>query len=84
MFPFFVPQSVGNCDRRDTGEIKNGYRIYIGKLRRPFGTQGRRWKNYNKMDLKIISFYNLYSNHLAEDMHQWWALVDISMKLWVP
>jgi hypothetical protein len=61
------------------GEIRNAYKITVGKLerRRPLGRPRRRWEDNNirtylgEIGLKVVNWI-----HLPQDRDQWRALVN--------
>jgi hypothetical protein len=68
------------------GEIRNAYRILVGKPEgmRPLGRPRRRWVNNNKMDLREFGWDGIDWIDLAQDRDQWRALVNTVMNLRVP
>jgi hypothetical protein len=44
----------------------------------------RRWEDSIKMDLREIEWRDMHSNHMAQDVDQWWELVNTVMNLRVP
>jgi len=40
--------------------------------------------NYIRMDRREITWEGVEWIHLVRDRHQWWALVDTIMNLWIP
>jgi hypothetical protein len=67
-------------------EKRNAYRILVGKPeeKRPLGRRRLRGVDNIKMDLGVIGLGDVDWIHLAQDRDQWWALVNIVMKLQVP
>jgi hypothetical protein len=68
------------------GEMKNTYKILV---RKPEGktSQGRprhRWEDNIRLNLWEIMWEDVNWMHLAEDMGQWQALVNMVMYLQVP
>jgi hypothetical protein len=64
------------------GEKRNACRILVGK---PEGNRPRRrWVDNIKMDLREIGRYGIDWIDLAQDRHQWRALVNKAMNLRVP
>ncbi|PNF23179.1 hypothetical protein B7P43_G03654 [Cryptotermes secundus] len=68
------------------GEIKNAYRILVGKPEgtRRLGRPRRRWVDNIKMDLREIGWDGMNWIDLAQDKGQWGALVNTVMNLRVP
>jgi hypothetical protein len=65
---------------------RNAYRILVGKSegKRPLGRPRCR-QDYNaKMGLRGIGWGIMDWIHLAQDKHQWWALVNMVINMWVP
>jgi hypothetical protein len=63
-------------------EKTNAYRILVGKPegKRPLRRPRRRWvDNFKEIELDGTDWIKL-----AEDMDQWWALVNTVMNLRVP
>jgi hypothetical protein len=75
---------AGNIARM--GEKRNAYRILVGKPegRRPLGRPRRRWVDNIKMDLRDIGWDGVDWVDLAQDRHQWRALVNTVMNLRIP
>jgi hypothetical protein len=61
----------------------NAYRILVGKTerKRPLGRPRRRWVDNIKMDLKEIGWDGMDWIDVAQDRHQWRALVDTVTKV---
>jgi hypothetical protein len=68
------------------GDKRNAYRILVGKpkRKRPRGTPRCRWVDNIEMDLREIGWYGIDWIDLAQDRHQWRALVSTVMNLRVP
>jgi hypothetical protein len=68
------------------GEKRNAYRVLVGKRegKRPLGRPRRRWEDNIKMDIREIGWGGMDWIDLAQDMDQWWALVNTVMNLRVP
>jgi hypothetical protein len=68
------------------GEMKNSYKILIGKPegKRPLGRPRHRWDDNTIMDLREIVWDGVGWMHLAHDRDQWRALVNTVMNLRVP
>jgi hypothetical protein len=68
------------------GEKRKAYKIFVGKPegRRPLGRSRRRWVDNIKMDLREIEWDGMDCTDLAQDRHQWRALVNTVMNLRVP
>jgi hypothetical protein len=68
------------------GKKWNDYRIVLGQLegKRPLGRPRRRSVDYIKMDLREIGWHGKDWIDLAQDRHQWRALVNTVIKLRVP
>jgi hypothetical protein len=77
-------RGAGNVAR--IGENRNAYRILVGKPegKRPLGRPRRRWVDNIKMDLREIGWNCMGWIDLAQDRHQWRALVNTVMNLRVP
>jgi hypothetical protein len=43
-----------------------------------------RWKDNIKIDLREAGLESADWNHLAQDVDQWWAFVNVLMNPWVP
>jgi transposase len=67
------------------GEKRNTYRI-VGKPegKSPLGRPRRRWVDNIKMVLREIGYDGVDWIDLAQDRHQWRALVNTLMNLRVP
>jgi hypothetical protein len=54
------------------GEIRNAYKIFVGKSEgsRPFGWCRRRWEDNIKIYLREIEWYVVDWIHLAQDKDQ--------------
>jgi hypothetical protein len=67
-------------------EKRNSYRILVGKPegKRPLGRLKSRWVDNNKMYLSEIEWGCIDWIELAQDRHQWRALVNTVMSLRVP
>jgi hypothetical protein len=65
---------------------RNAYRILVRNPegKRPLGRPRRRWVNNSKIDLREIGWNGTDWIGLAQDMHKWWALVNMVMNLRVP
>jgi len=61
------------------GEVRNAYRILVGKpeRNRPLGKHRRRWQD----DLRETGFKVVDWIHLAQDRDQWWALANTVMNV---
>jgi hypothetical protein len=68
------------------GEERNACRTLVGKPegKRPLGRPRRRWVDNIKMDLREIGWDEVDWIDLAQDRHQWRALVSTVLKLRVP
>jgi hypothetical protein len=68
------------------GETRNAYRILVGEPegKRPLGRPRCRWVDNIKMDLREIGWDGVDWIELAQDIYQWWALMNMVMNLWVP
>jgi hypothetical protein len=60
------------------GEMRNAYRILVGKYdgKRPHGRPRHRWENNIKMGLREIRFGGVDWIHLAQDRDWCQALVN--------
>jgi hypothetical protein len=67
-------------------EKRNSYRILVGKPegKRSLGSPRLRWVDNIKMDLREIGWDGVGWIDLAQDRHQWRALVNTVMNLRVP
>jgi hypothetical protein len=67
-------------------ETRNAYRILVGKPegKRPLGRPRRRWVDNIKVDFREIELDGRDWIELAQDRHQWRALVNTMMNLRVP
>jgi hypothetical protein len=75
---------VGHVARMD--EMRNIYNVLIIK---PEGKRGlrrpkRRWEDNIRMDLREIACEDVYCIHLAQDLDQWRALVNMVINLRIP
>jgi hypothetical protein len=61
------------------GEIRNAYRILVGKPegKRPLGRPRRRWVDDIKMDHREIEWGAVDWIDLVQDRYQWRALVNL-------
>jgi hypothetical protein len=68
------------------GEKRNASRILDGNPegKRPLGRPRRTWVDNIKMDLREIGWHGMDWIDLAQDRHQWRALVNTVMNLRVP
>jgi hypothetical protein len=68
------------------GEWRDVYRVLVGKPegKRPLGRHRHRWEDNIKLDLREIGIDGANWIWLAQDRVQWWAFVNMVMKLWVP
>jgi hypothetical protein len=68
------------------GEKRNTYRILMGKPegKRPLGRPRYRWVDNIKIYLREMRWDDMDCIDLAQDRHQWRALVNTAMKLLVP
>jgi ribosome biogenesis protein Nip4 len=67
------------------GEMRNAYKILVGKLgKTPLGRCRRRWGDNIRTYLREIGWKDVDWIHLVQDMDQWRAVVNTVMKLWVP
>jgi hypothetical protein len=68
------------------GEKRNAYRIFVGKPegKGPLGRPRRRWVDNIKMELREMGWDGVDWTDLAQDRHQWRALVNMLMNLWIP
>jgi hypothetical protein len=51
--------------------------------RRPLGRPRHRCEDNIKIDLKEIRWEGIDWIHLAQDRNLWWALVNMTVNLWV-
>jgi hypothetical protein len=68
------------------GEKRNAYRILVGKPKgkRPLGRPRCRWVDNIKMDLREIGWDGVDWMDMAQDRHQWRAIVNTVLNLQVP
>jgi hypothetical protein len=69
-----------------TGELRNSYRILVGKRerKRPLGRSRHRWEDYIRMDLREIGWEFMDWMHTAQDRDQWRDFVKRVMNFRVP
>jgi hypothetical protein len=61
------------------------YRTFLlENLKRPIRRPRFRWEDNIRMHLKETDWEGVEEVHLTPDRDQWWALVNMVMKLWVP
>jgi hypothetical protein len=74
------------CGTLKDGEKRNAYRILVGKPegKRPLGKPRHRWLDNIKVNLREIEWGGMDWIDLAQDRHQWRALVNMAMNLRVP
>jgi hypothetical protein len=67
-------------------ETRNAYNSFVGKFegKRPFGRPRRRWEDTIRMDLRETAWVSVKWIHLAQDMKQWWGVVNTVINLRVP
>jgi hypothetical protein len=67
-------------------EIINAYEILVGKPEGKKLLRGprHRWENSIRMDLRETGWEGVDWIHLAHDMDQWQALMNMVMNFWVP
>jgi hypothetical protein len=65
------------------GEEKTVYRVLMGnhKGKRPLGRPRHRWEDGIRMDLWEIGWGSVDWIQLAQNLDQWWALVNTVMNL---
>jgi hypothetical protein len=68
------------------GEMRNAYRILVGKPegKRRLGGPRRMWEDNIRMDLREIGWGGMDWIDLAQDSYQWRALVNMVMNFRVP
>jgi hypothetical protein len=68
------------------GEKRNAYRILMGEPegKIPLGRSRCRWVNNSNMDLRETQWDGMDWIDLAQDRHQWRALVNTVMNLQMP
>jgi hypothetical protein len=68
------------------GEMRNAYRILVGKPegKRQLGRPRRMWMDNIKIDLREIGWDGVDWINVAQDRDQWRALVNMVMNLRVP
>jgi hypothetical protein len=62
------------------------YRVLVGNPEgtRSLGRSRRRWKDNIKMDLREVGWGGMDWIDLAQDRHNWWALVNMVKNLRFP
>jgi hypothetical protein len=72
---------AGHVARMEEG--RGVYRVLVGRPegKSPLGRPKRRWEGNIKLDLREIGIVGANWIHLAQDMVQWWALVNTVMNL---
>jgi hypothetical protein len=65
------------------GEMRNPYTVLVGKPegKRPLGRPRRRREDNIKIDLIGIEWHGMGWIYLAQDRHQWKALLNTVMRL---
>jgi hypothetical protein len=68
------------------GEKRNAYRILVGKPegKRPLGRTRGMWVDNIIMELREIGWDDMDRTDLAQDRHQWRALVNTVLNFRVP
>jgi hypothetical protein len=68
------------------GEVRNAYKILVGKpkRKRPLGKPRRRWEDNIRMGLREIWWEGVDRMHLAQERDQWQAVVNMATNLLVP
>jgi hypothetical protein len=68
------------------GEGRGVCRVLVGRPegKRPLGRSRCRWEDKIEMYLREIGINVANWIQLVQDRVQWWAFVDMIMKLWVP
>jgi hypothetical protein len=66
--------------------IRNLCKILVGKSegRRPLRIPRHRWEDVIKMGLRETVSEGVDWIHVAQNINQWWALVNMLINLWVP
>jgi hypothetical protein len=84
--PFLKDISFGSVGSIRMGEMRNAYRILVGKPEgnRPLGRPRPRWMNNIKIDPRETEWDGMDWIDLAQDRDQWRALVNTMIKLEVP
>jgi hypothetical protein len=74
----------GACTTR--GEIRNAYKILVGKpeRKRPLGRPRRRWEDNIRMDLREIGWEVVDWIYLVQGRDSWWDLVNTLMNIRFP
>jgi hypothetical protein len=64
-------------------EMRNAYNILTGKSKGKIllGRPRHRWEDNIRIDLREIGWEGVHWMHLAQDMDQWWPLVNTVMNL---
>jgi hypothetical protein len=72
----------GHAERM--GEKRNAYRMLVWKTykEKPLGRPRHRWTDV-RMDFREKGCESVDWIHLAQDMEQWWALLNMVMNLLV-
>jgi hypothetical protein len=65
-------------------ETRNAYRILVGKPEGKIPLGRHRWMDNIKIELRETGWDDMDWTDLAQDRHQWRALVNTVMSLWVP
>jgi hypothetical protein len=68
------------------GEGRGVYRVLVGRPegKRPMGRPRHRWEGNIKLDFREMGINGANWIQLAQDRVQWWAFVNMVMKLQVP
>jgi hypothetical protein len=80
----FLVRWEGHAER--TGEMRNAYRIFVGKgeRRKTLGRCRHRWEDNIRMNFREIGWEGGDWTHHPLDKNQWRTLVDALMKVRVP
>jgi hypothetical protein len=67
------------------GDMRNAYRVLVGKSerKRPLRKSRHKWENNMKMDLREIEFGGVEWLYLAQDRDWWHAVLNMVMNPWV-
>jgi hypothetical protein len=66
--------------------LKCTTKLLVGERegKKPLGRPRHRWEDNMRMDLRETEWESVGCMHLAQDKDQWWAPVNMVMKLRVP
>jgi hypothetical protein len=66
--------------------MRNAYKLFFGKPegKRPLRRPEHRWEDNIRMDLWETEWESVDWMHLAQDIDQWWVVVNTVMNLQIP